>query len=322
VISLTPIASLSTVATRSLAVFDLDGTVAPNTVYLFWRHVWTNHPSAILSGPYDLPRTIQWLTNPKAVRRRLESIRETPDFEALVREFSESAVEKDIFVRSAEEIAWRRANLQAVVVVTGGFDAFAEPIYRRLRADRVHSNVRFMPMAVHGAKKPDILREYYFNEGAGFTPQAVYTDSHADRFMIEAFDWPEIRLVRPDRKLRRMMKDDWRVLNPNASNPAFPGSVREYASTVIRGSSPNDAALNFYRRWNARLQTASDPSSVERLNVLAVAGLYLREAAGVRRSVMESAGPEFEVRSVGLYARLIAKNPASPLPLQSLSPAV
>lgn len=316
-IALTPIASISIIATRALAVFDLDGTLAPNTGYLFWQHVWSHHPSAALSGPFNLPRTVQWLTDPKSVRRRLESIRETPSFQALAQEFAESAVERHLFIRSAEEIAWRRANLQTVVIVTGGFDAFAGPVYRRLRADRVHSNARFMPMAVHGEKKPIILREHYLNDGAGFTPQAVYTDSHSDRFMIEAFDWPEVLLVHPDRKLRRMMRPHWRVLNPNVSNPGFPEAIRDYAAAVIRGSSPEGDAIDFYRRWNDRLRTTSDPSPTEHLNALVVAGLYLKETDEQRLQILQAVGEGFEPRSAGLYAQLVAENPHSPLPLES-----
>ena len=85
-ITLTPIASLPTVAVRSLAVFDLDGTVAPNTGYLFMRHVWSRHPLTLVSGPLYLPGAIQWLTNPKAVLKRFEKARETPAFEALAKE--------------------------------------------------------------------------------------------------------------------------------------------------------------------------------------------------------------------------------------------
>ncbi len=316
---LTPITSISAAAPRALAVFDLDGTVAPNTGYLFGRHVWTHHPLAILAGPFNLPRTAQWLTNPKAMRRRLESIRETPAFQALAQEFAETDVEKDIFVRSAEEIAWRRANLQTVVVVTGGFDAFAEPVYRRLHADRVHSNARFMPIAVHGEKKPAILKEHYFNEGAGFLPQAVYTDSYSDRFMVEAFEWPEVHLVRPDRKLRRMRKDHWRILDPNVSNPDFPEAVRDYGADVIRGKPSRGRTIDFYARWDARLRSTVEPSATERLNALALAGLYLKESDDLRRFIIEAVGMKFELRCVGLYARLVAGNPQSPLPLRSFS---
>ncbi len=317
VISLTPLGSFLTAATRAVAVFDLDRTVAPNTGYLFWRHVWTNHFSEVFSGSFNIPRTFQWLTDPKAVRRRLESVRETASFQSLAKEFAETAVEKDIFVRSAEEIAWRRANLQNVIIVTGGFDVFAEPIYRRLKADRVHSNARFMPIAVHGAKKPEILKEHYFNERAGFIPQAVYTDSHSDRYMIEAFEWPEVYLVQPDRRLRKMKKEGWRVLDPNLSNPDFPESVRDYAATVIKGPVETLRAVNFYSRWDARIKSTANPTAVERRNALAVAGLYLKEAPDLRCFIVEALGMKFELRCSGLYARLIARNPLSPTPLMA-----
>src|SRR5262245_18484787 len=137
-VALTPVSSLATVAVRSLAVFDLDGTVAPNTGYLFWRHVWTRHPYSLFSGPLSLAGTLQWATNPKVIRKRLEAVRESVSFEALAREFAESGVEKHIFPRLVEEVAWRKVNVQVVVVVTGGFDVFAAPVYRALRADRVH----------------------------------------------------------------------------------------------------------------------------------------------------------------------------------------
>lgn len=319
-ITLTPVSSLATVAVRSLAVFDLDGTVAPNTGYLFWKHVWGSHPASLVSGPFNLPGTFQWVTNPKAVLKRLERARETDVFETLAREFAASGVERHIYARSAEEIAWRRANLQAVVVVTGGFDAFVEPIYRRLKADRVHSNARFLPMAVRGEKKPGILKEHYLNDSAGFHPQAVYTDSHSDRFMVEAFDWPEVHLVNPDRKLRRMVKPHWRVLDPNVSNPNFPEAVRDYAATVIRGKAGAETTLDFYRRWNQRIETTSDPSPEARRDFLAVAGLYLKETPETRGKIVEALGDRFEVRSIQQYGGLISANDHCPLPLDLIGP--
>lgn len=317
-VTLTPIRSLSNFAPRALAVFDLDGTVAPNTGYLFWRHVWTNHLSSIFTGPYNFVNTVQWLTNPKAMRKRLEAIRETSSFEALSRDFAQTDVGKDIFTRSAEEIAWRRANLQTVIVITGGFDAFAEPVFSRLRADRVHSNAKFVPMAVHGEKKPVILRDRYFNDQAGFVPQAVFTDSHSDRYMVEAFDWPEVTLVRPDRKFRAIRKDHWNIWDsPELSNTAFPEAVRDYAASVIKGPLGHQRALNFYGRWEGRLRSNAEPTPEEQINALAVAGLYLKEEEPLRLAILEAVGVRFENRCTGLYARRIAKNPESMTPLKA-----
>ncbi len=283
---------------RYAAVFDLDNTLVPNTSRLFLSDLYTAHPDQLRVGPFSLPslvppvmRAFRGQSN-KSFYQNLEQTLGDGSFDALFAEYHARASMEAIYPRMAEEIAWRRANLQAIVIVTGAFQVVAQPYIERFSPDYAFSNSRFDSWEVTGRKKPGLLKGLF--KERPLLPHSVFTDAYKDRFMLTdpGLPWVERYVINPDRELRRLSDEqDWKAVNLRIPAYQYPRPVRDYAMNVIRSDVPYiEAAVRYYRRWDASAFNAfSSRDKVYRSrqrNYMAVAGLWANEAPYIQQELL------------------------------------
>jgi phosphoserine phosphatase len=318
------------------AVFDLDGTMMLNTGVRFLLE----HPVEGLWGPFNVPSLAQYIFDKKGLFERLERARQRPNYQQLFEEYGRLSLAHHIYPRSAQEWAWKRANLHTMVIITGAFAAFTPPFMKSLCPDHLIQNTDFWPQEVRN--KPKLLEKLFSD--AGLSPHSVYTDSYRDRLMIEApgfdFDWKERYAMNSGWRMSQLARHKkWTILRKNDVRTDLPETVVQYANEVVRSKSP-DASYGFYNTWFHRMRdryvtqrflTLKHRSDWKRIddqekkklrNFLAVSGLYLKEPEEVRTRLLRRHKAESDQLCHHLYAKLIELFPESSMPLAELNPHI
>jgi hypothetical protein len=148
--------------------------------------------------------------------------------------------------------------------------------------------------------------------------------------MLTAFDWKEVYLMAPDRRLRSLAgRNNWKILSPETYDLSFPEGVHDYATRVVR-SSDIDRHVNFYLEWenyfyehNALSRRFVGGESIPEAqmqdlrNLLAIAGLWLKEDDEITESIRELFQSDFETSCFGLYRTLLERTPEGTVPLRA-----
>ncbi len=332
---------LATQARRMATVFDMDGTLVRNTGRVFMESLMVDglgvrHWRATLQGPLK-PHLLllgAWGFVPRVgshrpLLQRLESLSHDPHIAALLQDFSQRYYVEHFFPGTVNELAWRRANLQTTVLITGAVAAIDHHFLARLQTDHTFHNEHFWPVTVTGRRKPKLLQSLFGERG--LVPHTVFTDSYADRHMILSFPWRRVYLVEPDRRLRELgQQRGWQAVNRNDRFSSPPPAVQAYASEVIRGQG-NYTVLrdNFYRRLLVKVKLhqglldqflqgglVEDPVTLQ--DLMAGFGLYLTEPESVRREFCELVGPQFDATAFAAYQGLVAMDHDAIFPLTVL----
>ncbi len=339
--------NLRTAAREQAAVFDVDGTLMPHMMVTFWAWLLRAHPGELLRGPMAI-----WNAGPIYRLRQgtnfdyarvLEGTLSDPHYQTLYEEYAQQSLGEHVFARSAEELAWHRANLHQVALFTGAFHVFLNPFIQNFRPDFVVANSRFHPTDISVQNKQEHVAPYL--QSQGLQPRAIYTDTYHDRHFVDAFNWDAVHLMaaHPD----KVGKDDAtfaagegaRVLGVHQSEKRYPAAVRDYAQSVIRGDNPKEAAADYYARWWGyfsqhgtdiiysflqvrRLASLQRMPNVDVLkNILSVAGLYLKESPDYQQNIKAALGENgdaFEEICFRLYQKLVSFDSTSPDPLSLL----
>lgn len=330
------LAELGSAAPRGAVVFDLDGTIASNTISDFFQFALTQSTFVGDAARQFLGRGYQaWLGGSHEPLKELQARRSESPYRELLSEYAARSRADQIYPRTAEELAQARACLQCVVLITGSFDVFATPLLEAIGADHVFMNRDLARREIRGENKPDLLASL-FSE-AGLAAHAVYTDEFPDRHMLvdPRLAWRKVHLVlRRDDTLspgweKMIPGSDWIQLRRTSSGP-YCWAVKDYASHVIRQADRSDNALGFYQRWQGLVKEQwersqswpDDPNRLETTdwelarNAAAVAGLYLKEPDAVKAELTERLSPRFDLVCFELYQRLVQWDPTHPAPLE------
>jgi phosphoserine phosphatase len=331
-----PIAALGTKAVTSAVTFDLDGTLAQYTPGVFFEHFGMNPPDdpEIMRfmnetdprSPTEQTPYFAWMSGEEWPMAKLEVLRHTPSFQRLFDDYSARNHAKTIYPRMAEEVAQAKACLHTVVLITGSFRLFTEPVLPALAVDLAEMNEKFDDRRVRGKTKPDILIELFGRKG--LSAFRVYTDDWSDRHMLIdprlSSSWQKVHVIPPGAVLRkeREMKPEfqalidehgWIVLNREISNPDYTAPVRDYAANVIRGYNGIDCKKDFYRRWWDVLR---GPNAAFSKEALAAAGLYLKESDAVKKELAAEISTSLDLICFDLYRSLIQHDPEHLSPLE------
>ncbi len=326
---LSTLAAQFPILNRSVAAFDFDDTLVPNTGWGFLQWLYPNHPRELVRGPFNLARIAQG--GIKLDRPYLERLRDDtthPRYNDIFAAFAQLTWHERIFTRTAEAWAWHRANLQRMVLITGAFEVAAKPFLGTLHPDHLFINDTIYPVPVTAYKKPGILNELF--ESEDLSPHTVYTDSYADRHMLEKIQWQQVHVIQPKRKMQELAEQrGWSILSRNESNKGYPSAVRDYARRVIRSSDPR-ARFHYYDFWSRyfsvnqdAIVTYLDKGLIRDVDTLfsltAVAGLWIKERPEVQQELRGELSYDLQDIGARLYARVVRRSPEAELPLTNLN---
>lgn len=328
-------------AIAAAAVFDVDGTLVPNTGHTFYADYYAEGGLASVFDPHLGVHTIpQWFFDFKGRRKDLQDEKaQIKIAEAMARRDITRAADR-IYTRAAEELAWHRANLHPTVLVTGAFMAFAAHDLDAIDAEFIIANESFVPMLVNGQSKPALLQELF--DSKGFNPHSVYTDHPRDLPMLEGFAWDRTHIVchagitrlLPAIRgfVKKAEKEGWHTLKSRVSNQKYPEALRLYARNVIKGKNDRKCA-EYYMSWHDKMTrnvpiiskflnygTIPDadnlPMRKSLANILVVAGLLLNEKEDLQNQLVEILGEEYFGVCLDLYQQLVTLFPDSVSPLE------
>jgi HAD superfamily hydrolase (TIGR01490 family) len=215
---------------RPAAIFDLDGTLIPNTSAertFFFHLLRTGGLSVfdviklvkpVLSFHGNLHRVT--VANKAYLRHK-----KVEKFEAVARKFFEPQVKNLVFRNMAETIEKHREQDDILLLLSGTLNIIAECFVRALHLDGARTTDletrngaytgRTIGVVPYGFGKIEALRElrqrYEFDQNH----TTLYANSYSDRYVLNAVEKPVA--VNPDKRLAQYArKNNWRIIDSTA----------------------------------------------------------------------------------------------------------
>lgn len=212
---------------RPAAIFDLDGTLIPNTSAertFFWFLLrtgvlspWNVFQMAIAA--WSAGGNLHAMTRGNKIYIRHKPVQR---FRDIAREYFEPRIDKMVFPGMRRVIEDHRRSGEMLLLLTGSLDVVAECFVRHLHMDgfqaamlQTHSGYctgRIDGILPYGIGKLEVLRNLRQRYDIDPNASYMYANVYSDRYVMNAVEYPVA--VNPDRRLRSYaQRHRWKILD-------------------------------------------------------------------------------------------------------------
>lgn len=212
---------------RQSAIFDLDGTLIPNTSAerTFFFHLLRSGGLSVI----DILRMVPVLWSAKGnlhtmilKNKRYLRHKSVETFEKVAREYFEPRIQSIVYKEMLSVIEKHRTAGDLLLLLTGTLDFIAACFVRELRFDgaratnlEIHNGKytgHINGITPYGVGKLEVLRDFRRRHNFDLNHTTLYANIYSDRYVMNAVDIPVA--VNPDERLRfYAQRNQWRILD-------------------------------------------------------------------------------------------------------------